>query len=254
MAQTFAYLDRHQHAGARDEMFSDVTHVQPSRAAVSQNERAASSQQSLVDAALLRAPSKRYLEQVASAVPICKPGKESNMNATLRLSEQIIGLDTTRVPVLLLATSANHNVPGRVIPEDSEAFPSLEEFRQYWNEHWRDSPVLVAVPEQKADPLGIRDWLQMIGQPLEPYELTGYRPHLRSDMTLRDLGIADDYRRPYVLALYACHRLQARFVVTCLFAQMLEVCSQLEETRHSLHRLAASLNDPVPVGFHDIPF
>jgi len=47
-------------------------------------------------------------------------------------------------------------------------------------------------------------------------------------MTLENVGVANAYRRPYVLAVYACHRLHAGSVVVDLWAKLLEICSMLE--------------------------
>lgn len=190
---------------------------------------------------------------VAADIPILD-GQRSfwpQVTATMA-SPCIIGLDTSRAPARMVTTILNDR-DGRIVPQvtDEVAFNSLTEFCDYW--HGEDfSGIRIAVPAEEADPLRIRAWLQTQAQPLEEYHWMAYRAHL-SNLELRDLDLDEAYARPYVLAIYACYRLNAASVARGLWAKLFEVHYLLEDVRHEVHRLAASLPEPEDWDL-DVPF
>lgn len=166
----------------------------------------------------------------------------------------ILGLDTSRVPVRMLVTVVSQG-HGRdaIYPDGHVAFDSLESFCLHWKLNSYLSYAPIAVPADKADPLGIRAWLAALGQPLEEYEWTSYRTHMRSDMTMANLDLGD-YERPYVLALYASYRRHAASAVRGLWARLFELHYLLEEIRHEAHRLTGALAGTEPPPWDEIPF
>lgn len=177
------------------------------------------------------------------------------MNVLLEESPPvIIGLDTGRKPILLLTTISDDYKAGAVIPEETEEFASLFDFSSYWNAHWRNSGVRVAVATDPADPLGARAWLEGIGQPVESYDWSSCRLHLRDDLTLQDCAVDRRYERAYVLALYACHRKELHCMITTLWDKLFEASYLLKDVQHSLSRLAAALPPPDPGLDDELPF
>ena len=165
----------------------------------------------------------------------------------------VIGLDTSQTPARLVVTLLEDRTPCPD-PVEEHTFHCLRDFVDAWTNYICDWEACVAVPRGAADPLGIRAWLEAQGQALERYEWMNYRAHLNGDLSLA--GLAPEFERPYVLALYAAYRRQAGWLARGLLAQLFEAQYLLEGTRHEMHRLAAALSAPVPepdLALEDLP-
>lgn len=166
----------------------------------------------------------------------------------------VIGLDTSQAPVRLVVTLLEGKTPCPD-PVEEHTFHCLCDFVEVWTNYICDWDACIAVPRGGGDPLGIRAWLETQGQPLERYEWMDYRAHLNGDLRLA--GLASEFERPYVLALYAAYRRQAGVLARGLLAQLFEAQYLLEGTRNEMHRLAAALSAPVPepdLSLDDVPF
>jgi len=159
----------------------------------------------------------------------------------------VIGLDTTTVPVNTLCCVAEECRP---IPVDELSFHTLSEFCHYWNLNLAGRGLRIAVPAGGPDSLGVRTWLEVQGEQLERYDLTGYRHHLGCDFL--NLGLEDHFVRAYVLALYALYRYRAPRVARDVWAKLFEAHYLLEDLRHEMHRLSMAF--PEPPDPEDIPF
>ena len=160
----------------------------------------------------------------------------------------LLGLDTTTVPVNTLYCIAEEEC--RPIPLDELSFHTLGEFCDYWKLNLAGKGLRIAVPAGGPDPLGVRTWLEIQGEQLERYDLTGYRRHLGCDFL--NLGIEDHFVRAYVLALYALYRCRAPRVTRDVWAKLFEAHYLLEDLRHEMHRLSMAF--PEPPDPEDIPF
>ena len=159
---------------------------------------------------------------------------------------QIVGLDTSRAPVTMVLCYSN--MESTPIPHHSASFGSLLEFKDYWDSHLADSGQTIAIPQSENDPLGVKAWL--IGKRVftEKYRFLGYRSHIGLDF--QNHGLAAEFERAYVLALYASYRRRAGRVVRDLWAKLFEAHYLLGDIRHEVHRLCAALEDDL----EEVPF
>jgi hypothetical protein len=164
------------------------------------------------------------------------------------LSElNIVGIDTSRAPVTMVRCSGD--MESAPMPFDSASFGSLAEFRDHWDSHLAGSGQTIAVPQSDDDPLGVKAWLFGKGVVTENYPFLGYRSHIGLDF--QNHGMATEFERPYVLALYASYRRRAGRVARDLWAKLFETHYLLEDIRHEVHRLCAALEDD---DVEEIPF
>ena len=171
------------------------------------------------------------------------------------ISYLTVGVDTSRRPVRMMCASTSYDhCQGNVTicPHDTAEFTTLEEFSSNWALRIGRG-VHVAVPNEEADPLGIRRWLECSGERVERYDWWSYRAHLRNDLTLENMGIDSEFRRAYVLALYSGYRRRADVISRSIWARLLEAHHLLDDVRRDAHRLAAALDDTSP-GLDEIPF
>jgi hypothetical protein len=187
------------------------------------------------------------------------------MNAPLILPAPVvrtslIGLDTSQVPVRLVVTLLDDDLrtsPDPILMEEY-TFHCLREFVEAWTDCISEWEACIAIPQSGPDPLGIRDWLKIQGHILERYEWMDYRAHLDGDFSLA--GIPHEFRRPYVLALYAAYRRQAGPLARGILAKLFEVHYLMEDTRREMHRLTVALSvqmlepGPPELSIDDIPF
>ncbi len=159
----------------------------------------------------------------------------------------VIGLDTSLAPVRMICSGLEESLP---IPIDEGSFNSLRDFCDYWNLNLTGRGLHIAVPAHGPDPLGIRTWLEAMGEPLEKYDLTGYRFHIRLDF--KNLGLEVHFERAYVLALYALYKHRAAWVVRDVWAKLFEAYYLLDDLRREMHRLSMAF--PEPPNPDEIPF
>jgi len=166
----------------------------------------------------------------------------------------IIGLDTSRLPVRAIVTEivTRQDSCSALFPHGCATFGDLGDFSHYWDHNWNFSGARVAVPDDQADPLGIRVWLKTQGYPLEQYSWMAYRAHLADDRTLQNLAIGPEFDSAYALAIYSFYRMNAAEVINGIWAKLHEAQFLIRDLRHEAHRLAAALASQT--SYDDIPF
>ena len=164
----------------------------------------------------------------------------------------IIGLDTSRVPVRAIVTEIITD-EGRecICPWGCATFDDLGDFCYYWDHNWNFPGTRVALPNDQADPLGVKAWLESQGYPLERYPWMIHRAHLASDLTLLNMAIGSEFEPAYALALHAFYRRNAAEVINGIWTKLYEAEFVLRDLRREAHRLAAALS---PAGRDSIPF
>ena len=167
---------------------------------------------------------------------LCRPVRDLGDDP----SKIIIGLDDSQIPARAIITSVEDGADS-MIPYGHAIFETLGDFETYWDRNWNYSGVYLAVPDDPADPLGIRAYLERERYPLEEYPLLAHRVALDEDMTLQDLGICREFERPYVLALYALYRRKAARKLGRICVRLWELQCTLRELWRDAHRLSGAL-------------
>ncbi len=157
--------------------------------------------------------------------------------------EMIIGLDLSELPVRVIVTKIVTQEEGAkaVIPSGHVTFDDLDDFAAYWDYNWNFSGVFIAIPDDPADPLGVREWLESQGYPLEEYPHTLYNSLLEKDLKYVDIAVGAEFGPAYALAVQALYRREAPNVINGIWLKLYEVEFLIRSLRLEAHRLGAAL-------------
>lgn len=187
-------------------------------------------------------------EQVFFLAPNDPLSAENDLSRPTRQFEDdpnkiIIGLDTSQVPVRAIMTEIVTREGGgsSLCPWGCATFDDLSDFCHYWDHNWNFSGTRVALPNEPADPLGVKAWLQRQGYPLGQYPWMAYRAHLTGDPTLQNMAIGSEFEPAYALAVHAFYRSNAAEVINGIWTKLYEADFVITELRREAHRLAAAL-------------